>query len=182
MENAFQARLAVRAPDCWAAHVSRNLQTRIEISGFKALSDDLVRLIAKIDIGEPRVPKTLDALRRAASVVQCIVCEHSAGHLVLMIDARSCVACRVAAESESVVANAAYGARGDLEWATISEDAPSLKSLLLALQDRGCPAEIVALSFSKGGSEMTGRQREVLSAAVGMGYFEDPKRTSLLDL
>jgi len=93
-----------------------------------------------------------------------------------------CVPCAVAVHSKNVVAGAEFRGRALLEWTVISDDAASLKSLLQELRSRDCRAEARELALSEGKSMLTGRQREVRSAAVDMGFFDSPKRAGLQEL
>ncbi|HLB68701.1 MAG TPA: helix-turn-helix domain-containing protein [Thermoplasmata archaeon] len=181
MGNGVVAQIVLRNPGCWAAHLSKDLGVRIEISAFKALSSSLVRQVATIDWAGKDSPAVLDVLRHYTSVVQLVVCESVLGGLVV-VDSRGCIPCHVASKSDSIVSRAIYAGPRGLEWTTISADPRSLQSLLTALRERNCEAEVQAVSASGLKVELTGRQREVLSVAVGLGYFEDPKRTTLQDL
>jgi len=133
-------------------------------------------------LSEPQAKTALVLLQELPTITQLSVCEYLAGRLVLMVDAKSCGPCLIAAHSESVVTKAVYGGANPLEWTTISTDAASLRSLLGTLRAQDCSAEIVGLSPSIPNVELTGRQREVLSAAVNMGYFDEPRRIDLRDL
>ena len=180
--DACQARLSVQNPRCWAASISKDFRVDIEISAFKALESGLLREVAAIEIRGREVPTILEALQKHTSVDRLLLCKSAPSRLVLLVDEKNCVACGIAACSESVVVTTAYQGRGDSEWTVISADASSLKSLLRMLKEQGCPAEIEAIPLSEGKSEATARQREILSAALEMGYFDDPKRAGLHDL
>lgn len=182
VSNACQARLVIQDPGCWAASISRDFGVRIELSGFKVIAPELVRELASIELQESGARGLVNVLHESISIDRLRLCRSPPSRLVLLVDDKKCVACNVAARSESVIVTAVYRGRVDAEWTVVSADASSLRSLLMTLREQNCAADVKASSPQVGDFELTDRQMQVLSAAMDMGYFDNPKRAGLPEL
>lgn len=137
-----------------------------------------------VDVSGPRAAcdAVLSHLQDLPSVVDFRLTQDSSGRLLGEVQARGCRACKILGTASPAVSGAVSNGRGTLCWTLVSSGRSGLSKLLENLRREGIGASLEEVRPISSTSGLTWRQREILSAALDLGYYEEPRRAGLPEL
>ncbi len=177
----LHATLRVNDPQCWVTALAPELGLEIRVVGHKEMPTKMARDLVSITLNKSE-EETTKAIGLQPSVVSYRLQRTEPRRLFGLVDSRGCSACTTATSSRCMVLESVCRASNMAEWKTIAPDAQALSDFVTELRRRNCQVEIVRLGGGPGENVLTPRQREVLSIAADLGYFEIPRRVRLAEL
>jgi len=124
----------------------------------------------------------LRAIHRLSLASMVYLDEGASDRIIGIFDSKGCAACRIAIRSSVLVLSMSSDGLGSMEWTLVASGADVLRDLLSEIGRSGCSVEVKSLRGISAVKGMTGRQREVLHAALKLGYFNQPKAVRLQEL
>jgi len=125
----------------------------------------------------------ITAIRKSEGVRQAIEGEVDGDAVPLLVVLDKPAVCRASNESAIICLECPLESDGrPSSWRFIARRASDLRHILASLEKEGIEARIEDVSPLEPRPTLTGRQREIMVAAVSHGYFEFPRRINLTEL
>ncbi len=178
----MEAALNVCLPDTWVSEVCTKFDTVIQFHRCIPYGQNGGRSYIKFDGGEKEALAMIAEIRKHPSIERIEVSRTDSGKITATVVNTSCRACRVLAASDCFLVSAHSLSDGRVRWRLVTGREGSLRSLVSALRDSGCEAEVERVGPLSDDNILTKRQEEVLAVALREGYYESPKRIYLAGL
>jgi len=176
----------------WATLVKVRSASCVLCHGADGSDGVEMRVLAHVPTGGGRVREEVevrgaawrarvDHIRGAPNVGRVDVLESDADHARVRLDVASCPLQEAVAAS-GVLPRFPFEVKdGHDQWLLVSERVDAA-SFVDALRARGIGVEVLTSREHHPHGAMTARQRELMDAAVGQGYYEVPRRVTLTKL
>ncbi len=174
--------LSVGMLDCWITTLSPRLGLEIRVLDRKLVGRDGMRDLFEIPLIRVEPFRLVEEIRRLPGVREVQVVETDHGRLLGITRSENCTGCAILAKSDCFVGGAICRKSPSFEWNLVLSDRGGLRRLISRLERHGYAARLVRIAAIKDSMSLTHRQREVLSTALDLGYFDYPKRVLLGEL
>lgn len=154
--------------------------TKVDCKAFNATGMSLLLELRGEGHG---VRGAIAEIRGTGGVRQAIEGEGSGDAVPLLVVLDRPVFCRAAEESAIVCLECPLDSGNQpASWRFIAKGAGDLRQVLARLEREGIRARVEDVAPLEPRPTLTGRQKEVVKAAVSQGFFEFPRRTNLTEL
>ena len=123
------------------------------------------------------------AIRQTDGVRQAIEGEIAGDAVPLLVVLDRPVFCRASDESAIICLECPLDSEAQpAYWRFVARRSSDLRKVLRSLEGQGISTRVEDLAPLEPRPTLTGRQREIMTAAVSQGFFEFPRRTNLTEL
>jgi predicted DNA binding protein len=175
-----QLTLAVKMQSPYAELASK-YGCRIKVTDCKDLNSHAINLLLEIE-GD-KIDELMTDFRSMEGVRHTYYAKHNGNKALAIIITNIPSYCRVARDSGSFCLSCPLNSsEAGSDWKLLTNDARGFREMFEALEEIGaepCVRDVASVHHS---TTLTGRQREILHAAVKEGYFEFPRKTDLTEL
>jgi predicted DNA binding protein len=178
----MEASLVVHLPDTWVSEICNRCDTVIQINQCIPYGEHGGRSLIEFSDDEDKARELLEEISKHPSIERVEVSKVNGGKITATVINSNCRASHILAASDCFLVSAHSLSGGRVRWRLVTGREGSLRSLVGALQDAGCGAEVEKVRSLSADSILTKRQEEVLSVALHEGYYESPKRIYLVGL
>lgn len=169
--------LRVENPGCaWCAGTASDAQ--VSVLSHLATSEGTVW--EEAEVSGPRWRARLADAAGAPSVRRVSILESTDARARVRLELASCPLQQAVAASGAMPRFPFDATRGD-EWLLIAERAEA-RRFVEELRTRGVLVEVLSTRAYRPHESLTGRQRELMQAAIAQGYYEVPRRVTLTQL
>jgi len=154
--------------------------SRVDCRAFNATG---MSVLFELRGEERRIREAVAAIRKTDGVREAIEGEGSGDAVPLLVVLERPIFCQASQESAIVCLECPLDSGNQhASWRFIAREASDLRHVLGKLEREGIHARIEDVSPLEPRPTLTGRQREIMMAAVSKGFFEFPRRTNLTEL
>jgi len=129
------------------------------------------------------IHEAIAAIRKSEGVRQAIEGENDGDIVPLLVVLDRPTFCRASNQSSIICLECPLDSDGrPASWRFIARRSSDLRNILASLEREGVKARIEDVAPLEPRPTLTGRQRDIMTAAVSHGYFEFPRRINLTQL
>ncbi|MEK6851915.1 MAG: helix-turn-helix domain-containing protein [Candidatus Thermoplasmatota archaeon] len=175
----LEATLRVHIPGCWATRIAQNGHV-LRIVDRKIVKGSAMESLVEIGgrAGDPHWAQLSDMILSQPKVSDFRSLMTDAEHILGIVRCEDCLSCRTLVTSDCFVTSA-VSREGAIEWTLRFDDKRKIAKLVGELQRARIPVDVARIASIRGKPMLTPRQSEVLRLALGMGYFDFPKRAGI---
>ena len=174
--------LRIKMPDNWVRDVSKKFPLPIKFINCMPYGEDGGRGLIEIDSAHTEVNQVIEEINNHPDVCHIDVTHLKDGSVLGSIVTDKCVACRVLTGSDCFLTSAESVGDGRVEWQLITGREGSLADLIQKLEKSGCEIELKSTKNLSKKLMLTQRQEEIVQAAFEMGYYDHPKKSTIIDI
>ena len=162
---------------------AREHGVKVGVVDCKAFNKTGMSLLLELK-GEPQgIRGAVAAIRRSKGVREAVEGEPTGDSTPLMLILDRPGICRASSDAAMVCLQCPFDSEDEVAtWRFIVRRSSDLREVLAKLGREGIVARIEDVAPLERRATLTGRQKEIMAAAVAQGYFEFPRRTSLTEL
>lgn len=175
-----EAELLVADPRCWLGSTVGQ-RAGVRILAQQPIHGASARDLVELSFSQVGGADLIRSIRAFPWVRSVHLQASSKGRLLGIIESVSCVACKIARESDCFLM-ASHVDSGRLRWRVVSQGTRPIRELVSILTNSGCDVSLDALRKPSAEMRASVRQREVIIAAIEAGYFETPRGITLEEL
>ncbi|HZW85659.1 MAG TPA: helix-turn-helix domain-containing protein, partial [Nitrososphaerales archaeon] len=163
--------------------IARANGVKASVLDCKAFNRTGMSLLLELRGPQTSLRGTIAAIRKSEGVREAIVGEGAddTASLLLVLD-RPAI-CKASSDAAIVCLECPFDSEEQpATWRFIARKSSDLRQIMTKLAREGIQARIEDVAPLERRATLTGRQKEILAAAVNHGYFEFPRRISLTEL
>ena len=163
--------------------IARANGVKASVLDCKAFNKTGMSLLLELRGPQAALKGTIAAIRKSEGVREAVAGEGAddTASLLLVLD-RPAI-CKASSDAAIVCLECPFDSEAQpATWRFIARKSSDLRQIMTKLAREGIQARIEDVAPLERKATLTGRQKEILAAAVNHGYFEFPRRISLTEL
>jgi predicted DNA binding protein len=163
--------------------VAKKHSVKLRVLDCKSFNKTGMSLLIEL-VGEPRdIKAAAAAIASSDGVRQAIKADPSDHGMTMLVVSDMPAICRASNDSAIVCVDCPLNSEGQpASWRFLTRRASDLRAILARLAGDGIEARIIDIAPLERKAELTGRQKEIVTAAVTHGFFQFPRGISLTEL
>jgi hypothetical protein len=162
---------------------ARALGVKLRVVDCKSFNRTGMSLLFEAEGEPPATQAIAPAIRKLDGVREVIEGEGTDHAMSLLVVMDRPSICRASNEAAIVCMNCPFDAQTQPAlWRFITRNPSDLRRVLSGLENQGVGTKIVGVAPLERKTELTGRQKEIVTTAVAQGFFEFPRKVSLTEL
>lgn len=175
--------LKIKIPESWIIDISQKFLTPIKFIKCLPHGEEGGRELIEINTdNEKDIENIFREIEKHPNVCKVDFSFLNSGGVLGSITTKMCVACRVLTSSDCFLESAISDKKGFVKWNLITISNNSFRKFIEKIENSGCEIEIRKIRKLNKKTLLTPRQDEMLRIAYEKGYFDFPKKTTLIEL
>lgn len=177
----IEARLSLKMTCPWMSRLMDKFGAKANLLSCKPMVGSrgawaLARLLVSANEKE-----VLECIRGTPNVMRSEIVTLSDGRYLVAVATKSCP-CRAVTLTNQHALSVNVKDRNTMLWDVLVDGHDTLKKLLRFIRDRAVKAKLVRVSRVRERSSLTLRQEQAIQAALALGFYSYPRKTSLTQL
>ncbi len=163
--------------------IAETAGARVSVADCRDFNSKGMTMLVELEGEQERVGAALRLLRNMNGMRNVYETEVSATKTLCLAVLDRPTLCRATLETGVICLQCPYNSGGHpYNWQVLVRRSDDLRALMSNLEEKGMSVSVNGVSHVSREESLTGRQREILAAAMAAGYFDFPRKTSLSDL
>jgi HTH DNA binding domain len=170
MENEIQA-------------IARDSGVRLTVADCRDLDTESMTMLLELEGKQGSLEGAVSAIRRARGMSQLHETSISVTKRICLVVVDKPPICSASMGVGVVCLQCPYSQGGEkVAWKVLVRRSGDIRALVGRLKDKGISTHITSISEVDQEELLTGRQKEVISTAVRLGFFDFPRKVSVTEL
>lgn len=157
--------------------------SRISVTDCRDLNSKGMSMLLELEGEQAGVQNAIRALRRMEGMRNVYETEVNANKTLCLTVLDRPLLCGASLEAGIMCLQCVFNSKErPFTWQILVRRSDDLRSLISRLEGRGIGVKVTGVSLLDHEEILTGRQKEILSMAVSVGYFDFPRKVGLTEL
>lgn len=174
--------LRIKIPQSWIDRISSKYDTPIKFLDCMPFGESGGRGLIEINATDTEIQNIIEDLKKHEDVCKVELSPSPDGGVLGSVVTKKCAACQALTGSDCFLTSAESKKNGQVEWKLITGEKGSLLDLIHKLESLGCEVELKKSTHLTKRAQLTKRQEEIIRIAFEKGYFDVPKRITIIKL
>ena len=181
-QKMIEVRIEVDLPDNWVKNISTEHSSKIRIMDLRGTSKDRqIQDFVEITT-TARIRELFDVFSRMDGISGVDLVQIEPNRIMGAITTDKCPVCSIFAGPNCSVISAESRGEGKMEWNLLISGSETLNLLSEKMNEGKLNYRVVSVRNLKSKRELTARQHEIAKIAFELGYFDFPKKITLVSL
>ena len=175
----LEVHIAIEAPPVWRDRIIVPYDARVVLRGWHQDDECCCKVLVEISVPPERIEALLEEVRSNPVITEHDLDVVGPGLLKGSLSTIGCLGCCSVSSNEVFQLGGEMGPDGRIVQVLVAPDRETVRSIVSRMEDHG--HSVMLLKLASVGSEalLTAHQEVVLSVAMDLGYFDDPRGISL---
>jgi predicted DNA binding protein len=178
----LEAHIAIDAPETWREEIIRKHDARVNILDWLHQDECCCKVFVEIEVPPGREDTLLEALRSSPVVQDEDLSVVDIGKVKGALSTDECLGCCSALDTGVFQIDGHIDEDGRLVQVLVASDRETVRTMVSSMEMHGHKVELLKLSSVDTDELLTSRQETIIVTALERGYFDEPKKTSLVEL
>jgi len=178
--------LSVRLPRGWTTRVTEKFGASVRVIDCRPSENGGIQQLVEITAPPDLQQRLLDSVKKDQDVHDAHIVKTKRGRILGVVATEDSSMCQVIADVNCFCMTCPMASPvrpdGTVDWVLAMPSNSSLPKLLGKLKRTGIGAAILRVARISDSGKLTARQRRIIEYAYASGFFEYPRRMSLLEL
>ena len=178
----MEAKIAFMAPNAWREEIINRYDAQITVLDWLQDDECCCRVYVEIAVEPDRSEKVLEELRSNPAVQDEDLVQAGPGRIKGAITTDECLGCCSAIGTGVFQISGVMDRDGRIVQTVVAGDRETIERIVSNMEEHGHEVTLVKLATLEIEEVLTSRQEDILRYAMEEGYFDDPKRITLVEL
>jgi predicted DNA binding protein len=178
----LEAKIAYYAPTIWQTEIIEKHDARINVLDWLADDEACCKIFVEIIVSPEKTEKVMEELRVNPAIKDEDLQLVGAGRIKGAITTDECLGCCSAIGTGVFQISGVMDKDGRIVQTVVAGDRQTIESMVSNMEDHGHDITLVKLATLETDEVLTSRQEDMLRYAMEKGYFDDPKRITLVEM
>ena len=178
----LEAKIAFNAPSAWTEEIINRYDAQITVLDWLQDDECCCKVFVEIEVEPDMSDKVLEELRSNPAVQDEDLMLVAPGRIKGAITTDECLGCCSAIGTGVFQISGVMDRDGRIVQTVVAGDRKTIERMVSNMDDHGHDITLVKLATLETEEVLTSRQEDMLRYAMEQGYFDDPKRITLVEL